>query len=415
MSNIAIIGAGISGLTAGYLLGARHRVTLYEANDYAGGHTATVDVELGGGGYAVDTGFIVFNDRTYPNFQQLLRRIGIAARPTEMSFSVRNEQSGLEYNGHSLNSLFAQRRNLLSPRFHRFLAEITRFNRLARQALAAGAATAEATLGDFLRQHGFSEFFAGNYLLPMVAAIWSASLDDSRTMPLGFFLRFFNNHGLLQLADRPQWYVVAGGSRSYVPHLAASLAETRLQCPVQAVERTTAGVRVYSPAGVETYDEVILACHADQALAILRPAGAAEQAVLSGLAYRPNDVVLHTDTCLLPRARRAWASWNYWLDGRAAAPPALTYNMNILQGIEAPVTFCVTLNRGGAITPAKVLRRFTYAHPVYNAAAIAAQARRHEICGREHVHFCGAYWYNGFHEDGVRSALDVCARFGASL
>lgn len=415
MSSIAVIGSGISGLTSAWLLSEQHEISVFEANDYLGGHTATVDVKVGGRQHAIDTGFIVFNDRTYPNFQRLLARIGIKAQPTEMSFSVHQAQTGLEYNGHTLGSMFAQRANLWRPSFYGFLAEIVRFNLLCKKMIKDGTLSDSETLGDFLDCYGFSEFFSGHYILPMVAAIWSSSLADSRDFPLAFFLRFFNHHGLLNLVDRPQWYVVQGGSRSYIPALTAPLKDIRLNTPVLSVRRHSNGVSIETANGVEHFDEVIFACHSDQALRLLSDATEAEQQVLGGLAYRDNEVVLHTDTALLPREPRAWASWNYWLDGGEDALPAVTYNMNILQGLDAQETFCVTLNRSHAIDPDKILRRFTYAHPVYNREAINAQQRRGEICGQQHTHFCGAYWYNGFHEDGVRSALDVCARFGASL
>ncbi len=415
MSRIAVIGSGISGLTSAWLLSGQHEVSLFEANDYLGGHTATVDVNLGGQTHAVDTGFIVFNDRTYPNFQRLLARIGIKAQATEMSFSVHQTRTGLEYNGHTLGSLFAQRANLWRPRFYGFLSEIVRFNLLCKKILKAGRLNDTETLGAFLARYGFSDFFAGHYILPMVAAIWSSSLADSRDVPLAFFLRFFNHHGLLNLVDRPQWYVVQGGSRSYIPALTARLRDIRLNTPVLSVHRHPTGLSIETATGVEQFDELIFACHSDQALRLLADASEAERQVLGGLQYRDNEVVLHTDTRLLPREPRAWASWNYWLDGGEDALPAVTYNMNILQGLDAQETFCVTLNRSHAIDPDKILRCFTYAHPVYNRDAINAQQRRGEICGRQHTHFCGAYWYNGFHEDGVRSALDVCARFGVTL
>ncbi|WP_417614766.1 NAD(P)/FAD-dependent oxidoreductase [Oceanisphaera sp.] len=415
MSKIAVVGSGISGLTSAWLLSEQHEVTVFEANDYLGGHTATVDVELGGKALAVDTGFIVFNDRTYPLFQRLLSRIGVSATPTEMSFSVHHAQTGLEYNGHTLGSMFAQRANLFKPQFYGFLAEILRFNLLCKKVIKDGELTDGDNLGNFLERYGFSAFFTGHYILPMVAAIWSSSLADSQDVPLAFFLRFFHHHGLLNLVDRPQWYVVKGGSRSYIPALTAPLKDIRLNTPVLGVCRHSAGVRVTTHAGEEAFDEVVLACHSDQALRLLTDASAQEQQVLGSLAYRDNEVILHTDIRLLPVERRAWASWNYWLDGTENAPPAVTYNMNILQGIDSEHTLCVTLNRGHAIAPDKIIRRFTYAHPVYSRGTIQAQGRRREICGQRHTHFCGAYWYNGFHEDGVKSALDVCARFGISL
>ncbi|MBU3823389.1 MAG: FAD-dependent oxidoreductase [Candidatus Oceanisphaera merdipullorum] len=415
MKKIAIVGSGIAGLTSAWLLSKQHEVTVFEANDYLGGHTATVDIQLNGKTLAVDTGFIVFNDRTYPNFQRLLARVGIGAKPTEMSFSVHQQQTGLEYNGHTLGSMFAQRSNLVSVKFYGFLAEIVRFNLLCKKVLKEQPLNNTDSLGDFLDQYGFSEFFTGHYILPMVAAIWSSSLADSRDFPLAFFLRFFNHHGLLNLIDRPQWYVVEGGSRSYIPALTASLKDIRMNTPVLGITRHAEGVTLTTAAGSEEFDEVVLACHSDQALRMLTDASAREREVLGGLEYRDNEVILHTDTRLLPTEPRAWASWNYWLDGSEDAMPAVTYNMNILQGITSAQTLCVTLNRGDAIAPEHILRRFNYAHPVYNHAAIAAQARRAEICGQQHTHFCGAYWYNGFHEDGVNSALDVCARFGISL
>ncbi|MBM7454346.1 hypothetical protein HNR62_000170 [Oceanisphaera litoralis] len=415
MSSIAVIGSGISGLTSAWLLSGQHEISLFEANDYLGGHTATVDVQLGGISRAIDTGFIVFNDRTYPNFQRLLARIGVGARATEMSFSVHQAKTGLEYKGHTLGSMFAQRTNLWRPRFYGFLAEIVRFNLLCKKMIKDGTLSDSETLGDFLDCYGFTDCFSGHYILPMVAAIWSSSLADSRELPLAFFLRFFNHHGLLNLVNRPQWYVVQGGSRSYIPALTAPLGDIRLKTPVLSVRRHSAGVSIETADGVEHFDEVIFACHSDQALRLLGDASEAERQVLGGLAYRDNEVVLHTDIRLLPREPRAWASWNYWLDGGEDALPAVTYNMNILQGLDAQETFCVTLNRSHAIDPDRILRRFTYAHPVYNREAIDAQHRRGEICGRQQTHFCGAYWYNGFHEDGVSSALDVCARFGVSL
>lgn len=415
MKKIAIVGSGISGLSSAWLLSQQHNITLFEANDYLGGHTATVDVTIDGESLAVDTGFIVFNDRTYPLFQKLLAKIGVQSKPTQMSFSVHQSKTGLEYNGHKLGTLFAQRSNLVSLRFYRFLAEIVRFNLLCKKLIKSQQLGNDKTLGQFLEENNFSEFFTGHYILPMVAAIWSSSLADTRAFPLAFFLRFFNHHGLLNLVDRPQWYVIEGGSSSYIPALTAPLTDIRLNTPVLAIHRKNDGVLITTATGTEHFDEVIIACHSDQALSMLADATDAEKSILGNLEYRDNEVVLHTYTHLLPREKRAWASWNYWLDGNEEALPALTYNMNILQGLTCNKTVCVTLNRTEAIAPEHILRRFTYAHPVYNQAAINAQARRDLICGKQHTHFCGAYWYNGFHEDGLRSALDVCSRFGVNL
>lgn len=407
---IAIIGTGISGLTCGYYLHRQHDITLYEANDYIGGHTATVDVQLDDKTYAVDTGFIVYNDRTYPNFMALMDEIGVEGKPSQMSFSVRNDSNGLEYNGHTVSTLFAQRRNWLNPKFYSFILEILRFNRMVKD-VASEEKQAKSTLGDFLAQHKFSDYFCDNYILPMGAAIWSSTLADMRAFPLRFFARFFLNHGLLDITNRPQWYVIKGGSREYIPALTKGFADRiRLNTPVESVHRDSAGVIIRANGEVERFDQVIFACHSDQAKKLLDDATTAENNILKGLAYQANEVILHTDEQLLPKRKAAWASWNYWLDGASeeqSRAPTLTYNMNILQHIESPHTFCVSLNSSAQIDPNKILKRFVYHHPVFNQETIDAQARRSEINGVTKTWFCGAYWYNGFHEDGVRSALDV--------
>ena len=413
---IAIIGSGIAGLTCAYLLNRRHAITLFEAESWVGGHTHTVPVSLDGQHYAIDTGFIVFNDWTYPNFIHLLRQLGVRYQPTEMSFSVHDPRSGVEYNGNNLNSLFAQRSNLLSPRFWGMLQDILRFNREALRDLEEGRIAADLTLGQYLQQHGYGQRFIDHYIVPMGAAIWSMSLEGMLGFPLQFFVRFFRNHGLLSVSDRPQWYVIEGGSSAYVEPLTRDfLQHIRSNCPVQRIERDASGVTVHSAAGSERFDKVVLACHSDQALALLAKPSEAEQQILGALPYAENDVVLHTDTRLLPRRPLAWASWNYRLGGPRQQPAAVTYNMNILQGIKAPHTFCVSLNQSEAIAPDKVLARFRYAHPQYSLAGMAAQARWEEIHGVQHSYYCGAYWANGFHEDGVVSALRVASAFGEQL
>jgi hypothetical protein len=416
MKNIAIVGTGISGLTCGHLLSESHKVTVFEANDYIGGHTATVDIQYQGQDYAIDTGFIVFNDRTYPRFERLLARLKVKTLPTEMSFSVHNTLTGLEYNGHHFASLFAQKRNIFNPRFWAFLREILRFNKNCK-AIYQQDTYPEGNLGDYLDREHFSSFFAEHYILPMGAAIWSSSIEDMRGFSLRFFIRFFEHHGLLNVSDRPQWYVLEGGSRSYIPDLIAPFKESiQLNSPVTAIERQDNGVRLLVKGEWLEFDEVILACHSDQALSMLMDPTSTEKAVLGDLQYQDNDVVLHTDTRILPQRKAAWASWNYRLDGDLKRPASVTYNMNILQQLPANApTFCITLNQSELIDEAKVLRRFTYAHPVFNEASLKAQARREEISGHNHTHFAGAYWHNGFHEDGVRSALDVCAHFGVEL
>ncbi|MEL0168967.1 MAG: FAD-dependent oxidoreductase [Pseudomonadaceae bacterium] len=413
---IAIVGSGISGLVAAHLLSRRHEVTVFEAGDWIGGHTHTVDVEVDQQRHAIDTGFIVFNDWTYPNFIRLLEQLGVASQPTEMSFSVSDPRSGLEYNGNNLNTLFAQRSNLVSPGFLRMLADILRFNQKAVSDLEGGDLDAQLTLGDYLRQQRYSKRFVDHYIVPMGSAIWSMSLRDMLDFPLAFFIRFFRNHGLLSVNERPQWRVIQGGSRSYVPALTAPFADRiRLNCPVQRIRRDDTGVTLLSRQGEERFDRVVLACHSDQALQLLEQPSNEEQAILGAIRYAENDVVLHTDTRLLPQRRLAWASWNYRLGGDPSQPAALTYNMNILQGIKASRTFCVSLNQTEQIDPAQILGRFNYAHPQFSLAASAAQQQWQSLLGKQHTFFCGAWWANGFHEDGVVSALRVASHFGEAL
>jgi len=413
---IAIVGSGIAGLVSAYLLSRRHEVTVFEAGDWVGGHTHTVDVEIDQQRHAIDTGFIVFNDWTYPNFIRLLEQLGVESQPTEMSFSVCDPRSGLEYNGNNLNTLFAQRSNLLSPGFLRMLMDILRFNREAIADLEAGGLHGQMTLGDYLQQQRYSQRFIDHYIVPMGSAIWSMSLKEMLNFPLAFFIRFFHNHGLLSVNDRPQWRVIKGGSRSYIPALSKPFAENiRLSCPVQRIRRDETGVTVLSRQGEERFDRIVLACHSDQALKLLEQPSPEEQAILGDIRYADNDVVLHTDTRLLPSRRLAWASWNYRLGGDPEQPAALTYNMNILQGLDASRTFCVSLNQTDQIDPAQILGRFTYAHPQFSVAASAAQQQWQTLLGKQHTFFCGAWWANGFHEDGVVSALRVASHFGEVL
>ncbi|WP_417707248.1 NAD(P)/FAD-dependent oxidoreductase [Rheinheimera aquimaris] len=416
---IAVVGGGISGMMSWYLLQQKHDVTLFEANDYLGGHTATVQVNVAGQDYAIDTGFIVFNDWTYPIFNRFLSELGVAFQPTEMSFSVKNSAQNLEYNGNTLTSLFAQRRNLLRPSFWLMLRDIVRFNRLGKQLLASNDADLDLALGDFLAKHGFGAAIRDNYLLPMGAAIWSAGLADMPAFPLRFFLRFFNNHGLLNISNRPQWSVISGGSKRYVDALVTKLGSDKLKLNqrIRAISRDDKGVMLsFDDGRTEHFDKLVMACHSDQALALLgKGATLQEQQILGSIAYQQNDVVLHTDTRLLPKRKRAWAAWNYNLDANVSDKATLTYNMNLLQGISAPVTFCVTLNNTTAIAKDKILGVYRYAHPVFNHCTLAAQQRRHSINGENNTYFCGAYWYNGFHEDGARSATDVATMLGVSF
>jgi predicted NAD/FAD-binding protein len=413
---VAIIGSGIAGLTTAYLLARKHDITVFEAADWVGGHTHTVDVAVADRPYSIDTGFIVFNDWTYPNFIRLLNQLKVDFKATEMSFSVSDPATGTEYNGNNLNSLFAQRSNLLSPRFWGMLRDIMRFNREAIDDLQNRRIADDTTLGQYLESGGYGRRFIEHYIVPMGAAIWSMSLADMLGFPLQFFVRFFKNHGLLSVNHRPQWQVISGGSNRYIEPLTRSFAQhIRLNCPVQRVERDAAGVLIHSAHGSERFDKVVFACHSDQALAMLAEPSTTEREILGALPYADNDVVLHTDTRLLPKRPLAWASWNYRLGGNGQQLAAVTYDMNILQGIASDTTFCVSLNQTAAIDPQKILARYRYAHPQYSLAAVAAQARWEELHGVKHSYFCGAYWANGFHEDGVVSALRVASAFGEYL
>lgn len=413
---IAVIGSGIAGLTSAYYLSREHDVSLFEKNDYIGGHTNTQDVKINGNMYAVDTGFIVFNDKTYPRFKRLLNELEVTWRDTEMSFSVRDPKSGLEFNGHNLDTLFAQRKNLFSVSFYRLLKGILAFNKAAKKALEQNIDAADnITLTEFLEQNKIPETVAQYYLLPMVSAIWSSSLADAKAFPLGFFLRFFDNHGLLNVSDRPQWHTLMGGSRAYVPALTLPFIDkVHLKSHIQSVYRQEEQVVLAFQNGDTAYfDDVIFACHSDQALALLRDATKDEQQVLSNIPYCPNEVVLHTDTSVLPNNKKAWASWNYLLksdDVLGKQPSSVTYNMNILQGLQCDETVCVTLNNTEAIRPESIIQTYQYEHPQYSIESLKARQQRARICGKNNTHFVGAYWYNGFHEDGVRSAIDVVNR-----
>ena len=417
MSKIAIIGSGISGLICGYNLSQKHEVCMFEANDYIGGHTATIDVEVAGKPWKIDTGFIVFNDHTYPNFQGLMDKLGVDYQPTEMSFSVSNESTGLVYNGNSIVTLFAQKRNLLNPRFWGLIRSILRFNKRCKALNKVGNIDANKTVGEFLKEEKFNQYFAENYILPMGAAIWSASLGEIESFPLRFFIQFFDNHGLLNVADRPQWFSITGGSKQYIPKLIQGFKDNiHLSSAVSKVTQADDGIWLsFAGAKRQRFDEVIFACHSDQALALLDQPTTAQQAILSNIPYRENEVILHTDEELLPEIPEAVASWNYHLSGVRDQPASVTYSMNILQCLpEGAPPFCVTLNKTQEIKSAKILGVYKYSHPVFSRSMVAAQQRRSEICGVEGVHFCGAYWCSGFHEDGVRSALDVCKRFEVS-
>jgi uncharacterized protein len=413
---IAIVGAGVSGLVVAHLLRREHEVTVFEAGGYAGGHTNTIRVDTANETHHVDTGFIVFNDRNYPNFERLLRRLGVAWQPSTMTFSVSDGIGDFEYNGGSPNGLFAKRAHLVTPWFHRMVADLVRFNRAARDLLLAPSGEGPS-LSEWLEDLCFSRPFIDRLIVPQAAAVWSADPRQMWSFPARFLAEFFDNHGMLGFRDRPRWRAVCGGSARYVEALVGPWRERlRLRTPVVAISRGHDHVLVRPRGGEpERFDQVVLATHSDQALALLADASDAEHEILGAIPYQQNEAVLHTDVRLLPRRRRAWASWNYHLLDSPGGRATVTYHMNRLQSLRAEREFCVTLNRTGAIAPEKVIRTISYAHPVYTSRGVKAQARLAEISGRNRTHFCGAYWGWGFHEDGVISALRVGERFGVRL
>jgi predicted NAD/FAD-binding protein len=425
MKRVAVVGSGIAGLAAAHALAGQAQVTLFEAGSYFGGHTHTVDVRLGGVTHGVDTGFLVFNHRTYPQLVKLFADLQVETAESEMSFSVQVREQGLEWSGNNLNTVFAQRRNLLRPRFLRMLADIVRFNKVASGLAERGAEGALAEpIGDFLDREGFNRAFRDWYLLPMIGCIWSCPTDQMLRFPVATMIRFCHNHGLIQVADRPQWHTVRGGARHYVAKLLQGIPDARLNTPVRSVRRLppagqdhsgSAGVMLVTDAGQERFDEVVLACHSDQSLALLADASAAERAVLGAIRYHPNRAVLHTDTAVLPRRRLAWAAWNYARateTQREDAAVCLHYLINRLQPLPWQQPVVVSLNPDPAAPPdpAQVLGTYEYSHPVFDEAAIRAQQLLPTVQGRSHVWFCGAWTRYGFHEDGLMSAQDVVAR-----
>jgi uncharacterized protein len=420
---IAIVGAGVSGLVAAHLLAREHEVVLYEAGSYAGGHTNTIRVDTAHETHHVDTGFIVMNDRNYPNFTRLLSQLGVATQPTNMSFSVKGEDEDFEYAG-TPRGLICQPRNLLSPRFQRMIADLLRFNRELRRLLAREETTGES-LQDFLVRRHFSEVFIRRLIMPQVSAVWSADPRQISSFPVRFLAEFFSNHGMLGFRDRPRWATVAGGSARYVEALTRPLHERlRLDSPVQSITRSGDRVEVTAEdrgdrrggRDTESFDQVVIATHSDQALAMLRDPSEREREVLGAIPYQHNEAVLHTDSTLLPRRRGARAAWNFHLLREPKPLSTVTYYMNHLQRLHADRDFCVTLNRTEAIDPAKIIRTIAYSHPVFTPAGVAAQSQHASIGGLDaRTHYCGAYWGWGFHEDGVLSALRACEPFGVTL
>ncbi|MET0282548.1 MAG: FAD-dependent oxidoreductase [Steroidobacteraceae bacterium] len=409
---IAVVGSGISGMASAWLLSQDHEVTLYEAGSHVGGHTHTHDVHQDGVHYAVDSGFIVFNGEHYPLLTALFARLGVASQPTTMSFAVQNGGTGLEYNAASLDGLFCQRRNLLSPRFLGMVRDLLRFYREAPALLGQPQDT--QSLGQYLAQRGYGAAFRDDHLVPMASALWSSPPRQILNFPVRYLVQFMANHQMLRAGTRPQWRVVSGGSQTYVRALRSQWdVDERVGCGVIAVRRHPQAVELRHRFGIENFDQVVMACHSDETLALL-DASESERAVLGAIGYQANDVVLHTDARLLPRSRKAWAAWNAYIPAAPDAACTVSYCMNLLQGIESREPFIVTLNRSEAIEPAKVLRRLQYRHPEYSVASVAAQRRKSEIQGQRRTWFAGAYWGWGFHEDGMRSAVDVAEGLGSN-
>jgi len=414
---IAIVGSGISGLTCAYILHKDHDITLFEKNDYIGGHTHTHDIENEGDIWSIDSGFIVYNERTYPNFIKILDQLGVERQLTRMGFSVKSEKSDLEYAGHSVNGLFAQRSNLFSPSFIRMLRSMWRFNSEAPVDLKS--LTPEISLGEYLTSKNYSEEFIKHYIIPIGAAIWSTVPHKMMNISAIFFIRFFENHGLLQIVDRPNWWVIKGGSKRYVEKMVHGFEDKiRLNSPVKNVKRENDIVTVHFGSdgqNIETFDAIIFGTHSDQSLAMLEMPTPEEQDILSSIRYQNNKALLHFDDSILPKRKMAWSSWNYLLDENQESPVALTYNMNILQSLRSKRTFCVSLNSNDLVDESKVIKHLSYDHPLFTVSSIEAQKRKNEISGKNNTYYCGAYWQNGFHEDGVVSALDVCKYLGAVL
>ncbi len=411
---IAIIGSGIAGLTAAYRLHKTHEIVLYEAQDRLGGHTATVDVTLAERQYKIDTGFIVFNDWTYPQFIKMMDEIGVQSRQSDMSFSVSCERTGLEFAGLDgklalLNGLFAQRRNLLSPSYINMLLDIVRFNKIAVSDVENDQIESNITLAEYVKKYRLGVFFRDYFLVPMACAIWSTPYKQMLNFPMRFMLPFMYKHGLLSVHHRPKWRTIIGGSSSYIEPLSAGFKDSiRLSTPVLGVSRQDSFTEILTPKGSEYFDQVIFACHSDQCLKLLTDASPAERAILEAVQYQNNEVVLHTDTAQLPKNSRAWASWNYKLTPNSENElPKLTYDMNRLMGIDSEERFCVTLNNTAQINPERILRRFDYAHPIFSLRGVDAQEKWEEINGVQRTWFCGAWWGKGFHEDAVVSANKV--------
>ena len=413
---IAIIGSGISGLTSAYLLNRNHDITVFEANDYIGGHTHTHNIKIKDKEYAVDTGFIVYNERTYPNFIKLLDTLGVERQLSTMGFSVKSASEDYEYAGESLNSLFAKRSNIFRLGFLRMLYEMYRFGKKS-DSTGLGL-DVSITLGTYLRSENYSNEFINYFIIPMGAAIWSTPANKVLDMPAYFFIKFFYNHGMLEIINRPKWWVIKDGSSAYIKKIIKGFeSKINLSSPIRTVSRLDNGIEIETANSKKPlmFDAVVFATHSDQALGMLKDPTEKEKDILSSIPYQKNEVLLHTDSSVLPKRKLAWASWNYQLDSNPESPVVLTYNMNILQSIDCDETFCVTLNDHQSVDKSKVLKKIIYHHPLFTVKGIEAQKRKLEISGVNNTYYCGAYWHNGFHEDGVASAIEVCKHFGEQI
>ena len=413
---IAIIGSGISGLTSAYLLNRNHDITVFEANDYIGGHTHTHNIKIKDKEYAVDTGFIVYNERTYPNFIKLLDTLGVERQLSTMGFSVKSASEDYEYAGESLNSLFAKRSNIFRLGFLRMLYEMYHFGKKS-DSNGLGL-DASITLGTYLRSENYSNEFINYFIIPMGAAIWSTPANKVLDMPAYFFIKFFYNHGMLEIINRPKWWVIKDGSSAYIKKIIKGFeSKINLSSPIRTVSRLDNGIEIETANSKKPlmFDAVVFATHSDQALGMLKDPTEKEKDILSSIPYQKNEVLLHTDSSVLPKRKLAWASWNYQLDSNPESPVVLTYNMNILQSLDCDETFCVTLNDHQSVDKSKVLKKIAYHHPLFTVKGIEAQKRKLEISGVNNTYYCGAYWHNGFHEDGVASAIEVCKHFGEKI
>jgi uncharacterized protein len=411
---IAIIGSGISGLTSAYLLSKKHDITIYEKNNYIGGHTHTHKVKDNNQFLNIDSGFIVYNENTYPNFIKLLDIINVKRQHTDMGFSVKSSEIDFEYAGNSLKSIFSKKTNLFNLSFLKMIYDIIRFNKLSNKEL--NSYNPNLTLKEYLKNNTFSKYFINNYIIPMGAAIWSTSPKLMLDMPAYFFIKFFKNHGLLQITNRPQWWVIKNGSKQYVKKLIKNFEDNiKLNTTIKSIKRINNKIHIQLDNDIEIFDKVVIATHSDQALKLLDKPTNDEKTILNSIKYQKNIALMHTDHTILPKRKLAWSSWNYLINKNENDLVTLTYNMNILQSLKSDTTFCVTINNTKNLHKSKIIKEIVYHHPLFTSNSVKAQAKKDDICGMNNTYYCGAYWGYGFHEDGVKSALDVCKKFGLNL